>query len=269
MQYENIIDMHTHSALSFDGHDSCTAMCEGAIRNGGIGIAITDHMDIDDDSIDTDAFVATQLNAFVDAKLDTHGKIALLGGLELGQPIYRKEKSEKLLDNFNYDFVLGSIHNLENMQDFYFLDYNEYDVNDLLMRYFEAELELAKWNFTDCLAHLTYPLRYICGKYHMDVDLSEYDDIINEILETLVRNKKALELNVSSLFNYHLDTMPPKDIIRRFREMGGKYVTVGTDSHYADKACIGIDKGYDILQECGFEHFTIFVHREPWLMPLR
>ena len=130
-------------------------------------------------------------------------------------------------------------------------------------------MELAQWNFTDSLAHLTYPLRYMVGKYHLDIDLKKYDEIIDAIFETLIKNKKALELNVSSLFHYHLDTMPPKQLIKRFHDMGGKYVTVGTDSHFAEKCCIGIDKGYDILKECGYEYFTIFVHREPWLMPLR
>lgn len=269
MKYENIIDLHTHSVVSFDGHDDHTALCQAALKHGGIGIAVTDHCDIDDPQLDTDSFVKSQLEGVVDAKLAMEGKIAVLSGIELGQGIYRKEESEKLLDNFNYDVVLGSIHNLENMQDFYFLEYDENNIDSLLQRYFEAELQLAQWNYFDSLAHLTYPLRYICGKYHLNVDLTKYNEIIDAIFEKLIYNKKALELNVSSLFNYHGDTMPSAALIKRFRELGGKYVTVGTDAHYADKVCIGIDKGYDILQACGYEHFTIFVHREPWLMPIR
>ena len=115
MSYENIIDMHTHSNISFDGNNTCLEMCEGAIKNGGIGIAITDHLEADDDSLDTDDFTKKQISDLIDAKIDIKGKIALLNGLELGQAIYRKEKCEKLLDTFHYDFVLGSIHNLENM----------------------------------------------------------------------------------------------------------------------------------------------------------
>ncbi|MCR5208548.1 MAG: PHP domain-containing protein, partial [Eubacterium sp.] len=254
---------------SFDGVDSCAKLCEGCINNGGIAIAITDHLDIDDPELDVDEFVKNQFEDTLNAKIDFKGKLAVLQGIELGQGIYRKEQSEELLDKYRYDYVLGAIHNLDNMKDFYYLDYTEYDVDDLLRRYFDAELELAKWNRTDSLAHLTYPLRYIIGKYKMSVDLTKYDGVINEIFETLIRNKKALELNVSSLFNYHFDTMPSKEYIKRFHDMGGKYVTVGSDSHYADKVCLGIDKGFDILKECGYEHFTIFVGHEPWLMPLR
>lgn len=269
MKYENIIDLHCHSDISFDGQDTYTAMAESALEKGAIGLAVTDHFDIDDDSIDLDKMVDRQLNELLDAKLAIKGKLAVLNGIELGQGIYRKEKSEKLLDNFNYDVVLGSIHNLENMEDFYFLNYDEHDVKALLQRYFEAELQLAQWNYFDALAHLTYPLRYICGNYKMEVDLSEYSEIIDAIFEKLIYNKKALELNVSSLFNYHKDTMPGAVLIKRFHDLGGKYVTVGSDAHTADKVCNGIEQGYEILQACGYEHFTIFVHREPWLMPIR
>lgn len=269
MNYENIIDLHTHSDISFDGSEPYTALAESALQKGAIGLAVTDHFDIDDDTLDTDAMVAKQLDELLDAKMAIKGKLAVLNGIELGQGIYRKEKSEQLLDNFHYDVVLGSIHNLENMEDFYFLNYEEHDVKALMQRYFEAELQLAQWNYFDSLAHLTYPLRYICGKYQIPVDLAEYSEIIDAIFEKLIYNKKALELNVSSLFHYHLDTMPPASLIKRFHDLGGKYVTVGSDAHSSDKVCSGIAQGYEILQACGYEHFTIFVHREPWLMPIR
>lgn len=269
MAYENIIDLHTHSILSFDGNHTCEELCTSCIENGGIGIAITDHLDIDDKTLDVDKFCEEQFNATLKAKEAFKGKLAVLQGIELGQGIFRKEKSAEVLDKYNYDVVLGAIHNLENEEDFYFLDYTELDVNNLLQRYFEAELELAKWNYFDSLAHLTYPLRYIIGKYNIKVDLNKYSDIINAIFETLIYNKKALELNVSSLFKDHMDTMPSKELIKRFHDMGGKYVTVGSDSHYKEKVCLDIDKGYDVLKECGYERYTIFVKREPWLMPLR
>ena len=268
MKYENIIDTHTHSIMSFDGSDSCYDLCKSAVDNGGIAIAITDHLDIDGEE-NVLEYVDKQFMAVLDAKIDIKGEIAVLQGIELGQGIFRKELSEEIMDKCNYDFVLGSIHNLENQEDYYYMDYKNADVDKILREYFEAELELAKWNMTDSLAHLTYPLRYIIGRDKIDVDLSKYDDIINEIFEVLIRNKKALELNISGLYGELGNTMPDKELIKRFRSMGGKYVTVGTDAHKKEKVCVGIDRGYDILKECGFEHCTVFVHREPWLIPLR
>lgn len=269
MLYKNIIDMHTHSDNSFDGHHSCVLLCEGALDNGGRGIAITDHCDIDAKDYDFRAFAINQYVQSFTAKKAFEGKLLVLQGLELGQGIFEKEKSLDIINSFKYDFVLGAIHNLKDMQDFYYLKYKDLDVDDLLRRYFEAELELAKWNMTDSLAHLTYPLRYICGRDKINIDLTKYYEIIDAIFETLIKNDKALELNVSGLFGELGDTMPNIDLIKRYHDLGGKYVTVGSDSHYYDKVCIGIDKGYDILKKCGFNEFTIFKHREPMLIEIR
>ena len=61
MGYSNIADMHTHSIHSFDGNDSCLALCESAVRKGARAIAITDHCDIDGADMDIDVLCHSQL----------------------------------------------------------------------------------------------------------------------------------------------------------------------------------------------------------------
>ena len=260
--------MHTHSDNSFDGNHSCILLCEGCCANGGKGIAITDHCDIDGKDYDFRAFSTNQYVEAFKAKEAFKDRLDVLIGIELGQGIFEKEKSKNILNSFKYDFILGSVHNLKDVEDFYFMDYKNKDVKKLLIDYFEAVLELAKWNMTDSIAHLTYPLRYITGRDGIDVDITEYYDIIDEIFKTIIENKKALELNVSGLYSEIGDTLPGKELIKRFHDMGGKYVTVGSDSHYFDKVCMGIDKGYDILKECGYNQFTVFKNREPILLDI-
>lgn len=267
MKYKNIFDTHTHSANSFDGHHSCKQLCEGIIKNGGIGIAITDHCDIDGTKGGCWDFEDRQFAEVLEAKA-TFSQIKVYNGVELGQPLFEKELSEEFLSKYVFDFVLGSVHNLKDMEDFYFLDYKQYDIYSLLQQYFNALLDLAKWNKTDSLAHLTYPLRYIVAREKINVDMSKFDDIIEEIFDTIIANNKAIELNVSGLSMDMNDTLPNKAYIKKFHDMGGKYVTVGSDSHYFNKVCNNIDKGYDILKECGFEHFTVFEKREPKLIAI-
>lgn len=265
MRYENIFDTHTHSIHSFDGNHSCSDLCEGAIKNGGKGIIITDHCDIDGEDFDSEK----QYADVAAAKEEYRDKLLLLSGIELGQGIFRKKESLEILNKYDYDFVLGSIHNLDIMEDFYFLDYSKFDVPTLLTDYFKAVLELAEWNMTDSIAHLTYPLRYIVAREHIRVDLAQYYNIIDEIFETIIKNDKALELNISGLYMDMKDTLPNKVLIKRYHDMGGKYVTVGSDSHYREKVCLGIDRGYDILNECGFNCFTVFEKREPRLIEIK
>lgn len=267
MKYRNIFDTHTHSVNSFDGHHSCKQLCEGIIKNNGIGIAITDHCDIDGMKDDCWPFQDKQFNEVLEAKAEFQ-QITVLNGVELGQGLFEKELSEKFLSAYDFDFVLGSVHNLKNMEDFYFLDYKQYDIYNLLQQYFNALLDLVKWNQTDSLAHLTYPLRYIVAREKINVDMSRFNDIIEEIFDTVIKNEKAIELNVSGLSMDMNDTLPNKKYIKKFHDMGGKYVTVGSDSHYFDKVCNNIDKGYDILKECGFDSFTVFEKRQPKLITI-
>lgn len=268
MNYKNIFDSHIHSVNSFDGNHSCKEMCDYAIKNNAVGICFTDHCDIDMKDFKPFEFAENTFNDVEKIKKEYANRLTVLNGIELGQGIYKKEQALEILDKYNYDFVLGSIHNLENMEDFYFLDYKQFDIYELLKNYFEDLLKLVEWNKTDSLAHLTYPLRYIVSREHFNVDMLKFNDIIEAIFETLIKNDKALELNVSGLFMDMKDTLPNDVLIKKYYDMGGKLVTIGSDSHYKEKVCLGIDKGMEILKKCGFEYFTVFKNRKPELIPL-
>lgn len=266
--YNNIADMHTHSVLSFDGNDTCDELCESAIEKGAKFLAITDHCDIDGMDSKAEEFCRQQFNQTYETEKKYEGRLNVVKGLEIGQGIYRKELTEKVLGEHNYDFILGSLHNLENMEDFYFLDYKSYDVYELLNMYFEGLLELAQWGAFDSLAHLTYPLRYIVARERINVDMTRYSEIIDSIFEALVKNKKALEINTSGLFMAMQDTLPNISFVKRFNELGGEYITVGSDSHFAQKVCQGIDEGYKIAYDSGFRNITVYKNRQPMLIPI-
>ena len=265
MEFKNIADMHTHSIISFDGNDSCEALCDSAAHCKAVALAITDHCDIDGKE-DFDELVKTQFEKTLTVKNEYDAKLEVLQGLEIGQGIYRKNQVDKYLDEYSYDFILGSLHNLENMEDFYFLHYKDYDIYELMGRYFDGILELCEWGRFDSLAHLTYPLRYIVGRDKIEIDLKRFDSVCDAIFESLIKNNKALEINTSGLYMEIGETLPSEKYIRRFKELGGKYITVGSDSHYAKYICRGIKDGYELALKCGFEQVTLFRKREPVLI---
>lgn len=269
MNFSNIVDLHTHSIYSFDGNDPCEKMCQSAIEKGVKALAITDHCDIDGADMDADALCSAQTKELSQLQEKYKDRLCLLKGLEIGQGIYRKEQTDKILSEYSYDFILGSLHNLENMEDFYFLDYSKFDIYKLLTQYFEGLLELSEWESSfDSLAHFTYPLRYIVAKEKIKVDMSKFSEIIDSIFENLVKNKKALEINTSGLFMEISDTLPDISLVKRFRDAGGEYVTVGSDAHYADRIMQGIDIGMKTAYDAGFRNITIFKNRQPLLIKI-
>ena len=138
----------------------------------------------------------------------------------------------------------------------------------LLSDYFDHVLQVAKWGQFDSLAHLTYPLRYILAQPGLRVELSKYREKIDAVLLELIQQKKALEVNTSGLRQQIGDTLPDAGIVRRFYELGGTYVTLGSDAHRWADVSAGIEEAMSMIYKTGFRHYTIYSKREPRLVPI-
>ncbi len=265
--YKNRIDLHMHTSSSFDGNYSALRMTESAVASSLSTIAFTDHFDVD--FYERHNLGVRQQTSYEDimSVVESHSdKIRILRGIEMGQPTYDVELTKKSLARYEYDFVIGSIHNLREMPDFGDLDYKsmtEERIYELLGQYFSEMLLLAKWNGFDTLAHLTYPMRYIVQAGRNEIELSRFDGIVDEIFSTLIANGKALEINTSGLRQPIGKTMPTEDYVRRYRELGGELLTLGSDAHFTEHVGAGIDEGYAIAERCGFEYVTCFKDRKP------
>lgn len=269
MAYAKILDMHVHTDNSHDGNHSTMFLCERAEMAGMRAIAFTDHIEID--LYEKGNFERTARQSFFEvtkARSAFRGKLIVCTGIELGQAIYDLPTADALLRRIPYDFVLGSLHNLEHVDDFAFLAYTEETVEPILRLYFEEIIRLCEWGGFDCLSHLTYPLRYIVGEHKMSVDLRHFSDQIDTILHLLIDNGKALEINTSGLRQPLGETMPGKDILLRYRELGGELITIGSDAHFAAHLGMGITEGMALAEACGFRYVALYQQREPTLIPL-
>jgi len=63
-------------------------------------------------------------------------------------------------------------------------------------------------------------------------------------------------------------TSPDEGILRRYKELGGKLITIGSDAHYAEHLGAGIDKGYELALKCGFDKIALYQDRTPTLIPI-
>ncbi len=142
------------------------------------------------------------------------------------------------------------------------------DIDEILRRYFDELIETASFEHFDSLAHLTYPLRYIAEREGYYPDLTPYSEQIDRIFGILVQNKKALEINVSGLFKPIGRTLPDEALVRRFRELGGGYITIGTDAHSDEMVGKGIEQGIKVAKAAGFTHYTIYREHKPVLLPI-
>ncbi len=264
MNNKRLIDMHVHSDNSPDGIHSPMYICECAVRNNLRAIAVTDHCEVDE-------FFEEKYNNMVfhsyfecsKARSAFEGDLLVLIGLEIGQPLSNVDLADKIVNHHNYDFILGSIHTPYGFdKDIKEIEYDKLDVYKFMEDYFLELIEIAKWDGCDALAHITCPMRRIQGKYKIDFDYSKISSVTDELLKTMVRYDKALEINTSGLRQNIGLTMHDINLIKRYREVGGKLITIGSDAHNANDCGKGIIEGMEIAVKCGFDKITFYVNRE-------
>ena len=269
--YKNIVDLHVHTDNSFDGNHSATFFCEKAEVLDLRAIAFTDHCEVDQFRTDLE-YEKRIFQAFFEvAKVRSafKGKMIVLNGIELGQPAFDIETAEDIIARYDYDQIIGSVHNLRGGEDFYFMEnLSISEAKDLLKQYFDEIIIMLEWGNFDVLAHLTYPLRYFYSKSNLEIDLSEFEEQIEKILQLTAEKGIALEINTAALRQPLNKLSPELDIIKKFKEMGGRYVTVGSDAHFAEHLAADIEKAYEVALEAGFECITFFQKRTPMLMKI-
>ena len=258
-------DYHVHSSFSFDSEESPRAIVEKAIALGMKQICFTDHQDfnwpIEGESpyIDFPKYFEV-LNSL---RNEYSSKINILKGVELGLTSDNFSLCHKLLDSYDFDFVIGSCHIVDQMDPYYAEFWEGKNDRDCFELYFKTLLEgLLEFSQIDTLGHLDYVVRYSPNR---DSNYSpfDYQDVIDEILKFIIEKDIKLEINTSNLskgFNFF---NPHTDIIKRYKELGGEIITVGSDAHYTEYLADHIDFAYDILKKAGFDYVCTFREKKP------
>ena len=264
VKYKNLIDLHLHSLNSDDGFDPVMKILSAGYDCGLVAASITDHCECQRYRRDGfDRFIRQSFADTLEARENFAGKMKVLLGMELGQAMQDLTAAEDALGANDYDFVIGSLHNVKGEADFWCVDYKTKDAAKLLHVYYDEMLELIEWGKFDTLAHINYPLRYIIGVEHIELNLNEYATQIDNVLSALAKSGKALEVNTSGLRQPYGRLLPDVDIITRFRELGGKYVTIGSDAHHDYDVGKGIVEGFEAIKQSGFDCVTYFENRKP------
>lgn len=260
-----LVNYHLHSCCSFDADHPLTEMCRAAAAAGVGALCLTDHCDlVDEKGQPDDSFDWAAEDRELAAARAAFPNMEICRGVELGEAILRPEAAQRVLSEPGIDFVLGSMHNAPQGMDYYWIEYtSRAQCLRLAEEYLQCLLKLSQTDYFDSLAHLTYPLRYMRDKAGFPIDFRPFDDLVQEILKTLVQRGKALELNTSGYLGPQKEPHPPKYILRRYRDLGGELITIGSDAHVPEHAAQGLEQGTELLRQCGFSYITQYKNREP------
>lgn len=188
-------------------------------------------------------------------------KITLKFGLEFGMQAHTIPKYEKLFARYPFDFIILSVHQIEDKE---FWDQgfqNGKAQQEYNERYYEELLYLVEhYHNYSVLGHMDLITRYDeKGVYPFE----KLKPIITKILKTVIADGKGIEINTSS-HRYGLkDLTPSRDILKLYKELGGKIITIGSDSHKPEHLGAFVDETKEELKALGFEQICTFDKMQP------
>lgn len=226
-----IFDSHLHTKFSTDSKMDI----EDALRKAeslNIGLIITEHMDLKYPIKGN--FIFNPEDYF--NEYNKYRSSNTLLGIELGMRSDCVEDNRQIIENYPFDYVIGSIHLVDTIDIFREDFYADRSKKETYEQYLACMLECLKsHNFIDSLGHIDYITRY--ARYEdKEIYYEDFSEHIDEVLKTAVVSNISLEINTRRLRDKAAaDNL--LEIYRRFYELGGRQVTIGSDAHNA--AAIG------------------------------
>ena len=263
-------DTHMHTHFSGDSNADPAAMARSAIEKNLAGICITDHLDYDyPDKPDLFTIDFPQYEKGIrQLQADFSDSLNINFGIELGLQPHLAKKHHEILQEMDFDFVIGSSHVVHGLDPYYPAYWENHSEEEGYREYFESILEnIAAFDGFDVYGHIDYVVRYGPNK-NASYSYQKYADIIDEILKALIIKGKGIEINTGG-FKYGLGhPNPAEDIIKRYHELGGEIITIGADAHQPEHVAFDFEKVPSILKEAGFTHYTVFKNRKPEFIPI-
>ena len=267
------VDFHTHSSFSSDSHTPLEEMLKQARSLGLTHYCVTEHLDLDfpvdpveqlSFDLDTDAYFTTALA--LRKKYASDLKLCI--GVELGLQPHLADRLNAYIERYPFDFVIGSSHLSGGKDPYYPAFYEGRSEEEAYREYFTSITEnIRAFDGFDVYGHLDYVVRY--GP-HKDTHYSyeKYQDILDSIIRLLIEKGKGLEINTGGLKYGLKDLHPCTPLLKRYRQLGGEIITIGSDAHKPENIGVCFSRAEEALIACGFRYYTIFRERKPEFIPL-
>lgn len=266
-------DGHVHSEWSWDAQGrggahagSMSRTCERAVELGIPALVFTEHVDfltwsvagkdlsglehiqrlVDEDGVlappplDVDGYLA----AIAEVR-ERFPQLQILTGIEFGQPHRTAAEAAGILAAGRFDRVNGSLHMLP-VGDSYHEPpglFRLWDPATVMREYLAELLRMIQTGRFDVLSHILYPIRYWPADAAPFV-LADSEDGLRTALRALAERGRALELNTRDEL--------PSELLRWWREEGGRAVTFGSDAHTPDQLGRGLAEVAVLAREYGF-----------------
>lgn len=256
-------DHHVHSNFSGDCKTKMEDMVTSAIDKRLDSICITDHLDIDymDSSCPKEMFLfdpKLYLNEIDNLKNIYQSKIKLYSGIEIGIQPHLCSTLDSLFPINQFEFKILSLHTSKK-NDLHNGDFFKEKSSKAAYIDFFEDLYYSIKNYSNynVIGHINLIDRY--SNYILEkVDFNCYSDLIENILKEIISNGKGLEINTSS-FRYNMkDTLPSKNILKLYKDLGGEIIVFGSDSHTTSALGGNYNESIESLKSLNYKYISYY-----------
>ncbi len=269
-------DIHMHSDFSSDSQSPMESMILEAIEKGLKTICFTEHLDYEYPADEGQGLFIVDIESYqkklYELKEIYKDQIEILFGIEFGLLPHLSETYDEIARSYDFDFIIGSSHLIS--APWYPDDPKHGDpYNDafwegrseeaVIEAYFQSIINnVTSYKNFDSYGHIDYIVRYAPNK-NQNYSYEKYAVMIDQVLNILIKNDIALEVNTAG-FKYGLgEPHPQSDILKRYLELGGTKITIGADGHKPDHIAYDFKKAETLLKDLGFKSYTVFKKRQP------
>ena len=263
----NLLDYHIHSDCSPDAESTMEEICETALELGISEIAFTEHLDLDPDDPAYGSFDYDHYSRRIDEVKDLYGdRIVILKGVEVG---YQKKFEDDIIaamSDFEMDIIIGAVHFADGIlytyRDAALEFFEERSLREAVEPYFRELKDTAESGLFDVLAHLDVVKRFSVEKHGPFIP-SALRDLIEPVLEGVLRTSTALEVNSSGFRRGLGEPFPSLEILQWYRSLGGKMLTTGSDAHVSRDCGAYLPDTLKVIEAAGFNGVLRFRERKP------
>lgn len=253
-----LFDYHVHTSYSADSPTPAIDQLRAAERAGVTHICFTDHVDFDGSGLPPAPMAAR--NAEIASLKDRFPDMDISFGMEFGMRDRAAcEEAYRHVRGCHMDFVIGSLHLVDGLDAYYPEYFRGKSREEAYLAYIEKCLECVRVSDFSVMGHYDF-----CAKYSPYKDRSmRYSlapQVFDEIFRELISRGKALEVNTSA---WRSDPPWGLDILRRYRELGGEYVTTGSDAHTPERVGGRLNEALDMIRAAGIPYVATFKNMEP------
>ena len=257
-----IVDYHVHTFYSPDSNAKMQDYIEAALAKNINEICFTDHTDIDVQS----GISVTKSDYYgvkndIDA-LDKKG-ITVKFGAEIGLSSNDDciKQNDEIIAQHDFDFIIASVHLVDGLDPYlpaYFSARNEKHIySDYIDAIYKGVLKSDNYS---TVGHYDFPLKYNPTGLK-EINFKYIKDSLEPLFKHVIQKGKCIEINTSTFRK--IGHPIGQDVINFYAQLGGEYITIGSDSHYSETLGSYFAEACAMAKNAGIKYFATFEKMSP------